>query len=58
MTGDYLYVEFKVALDYLDVGFHGMSEVDVALDKNQLVFSAGGRSYSIEIPPKLEVKSG
>lgn len=51
MTMQELYDEMKSALQYLDVGFHDMKDVDVSIDGNgRLVFACGRRETTLEIP--------
>lgn len=55
MTGQELYEEFKEALNYLGLGFHGMHNVVVRIDGNKLRLCGAGRECAIEIPePKEE----
>lgn len=50
MTGEEFYNEFKAALNYVGVGFHGMDRAVVCLDQGKLVVIANGKSCSLEIP--------
>lgn len=52
MNADYFYGEFKAMLDYLGVGFKGMSDVKIMIDGDKIVLSANDKECAIKIPLK------
>ena len=56
MNGDEFYYEFKQALNFLGVGFHGMSEVEMTVEHDKVVLSAGNKECSIKLPKREAAK--
>ena len=50
MTGEELYEFFKDSLNYLGVGFGGMSQVTVTIKGSDLIISVDGRKCAMSIP--------
>lgn len=50
MTGEELYNDFKDALNYLGVGFYGMSKTEIFIDKDKLRITFDNKECAIIIP--------
>lgn len=50
MNADYFYGEYKAALDFLGVGFHGMSDVQVYIKDGKFIMLSDDKEVSIILP--------
>lgn len=56
MTLEYLYMEMKLAMNFLEVSWGNMNEVSVHVQNNRLFFTHGGKQVSTVIPEKEHVQ--
>lgn len=52
MNAAQFYEEFKQALEYLGVGFRGMSEAEIECREGQVVMSVGKKEAVFPVPSK------